>query len=971
MSACGGGGGVGASGSTSSVTTSLTPSNPVSSRAQASSLAVASSVVGASSIASSSNAAVNSSNATASSLSSQATTANSSVKSSVGSTASNSSAVTVSSIVNSSTSSTTVTASSIKSSSSSPSSVAAVVASIEIAPGAVSPAVGGSQQLVAVGKAGNGSLVNLYGKVTWRISSGSGVASVTSSGLLKRLTAGNAEVEASALGKVATLKITSDVQNLVLGYDNTTSKWAKVYIYVWTGESTEIAPWPGVELTNNNGIWAYTVEASKLVNGKVNVVFNSGTGDKTGDLKDVAASGTYSGTQWTTTTAGSTSAQVSVIYGIVQGGGSTFTSGTVLTINANAPTDNFQKWEGASEAYIFTDPTKPSAQMVVPSGVPSMTVQAQYNTVVDPYKAARSLYAAQCSGCHGINGANAINGGDLNGLHASNDYTLAQLATKISTTMPYRAVPAALCSGTTPGTCGYDIAKMIMDNKWIAADTCTGAACTAGASLDSRNLRLLTTEEFLNSARDIFGVNFDANVVAGAVGDGTVRNFNTASSLALNDDRVIGYQGAALEIAKQTIAAKTFTSLVSGCGTDKTCAVKALGKKVFRRPLTDAEATRYVGLYTDADAGKAVIQAMLISPNFMYRSEMGVLESSGLYRLTNYEIATLLSYSLWASTPDDALLNAAGSTLDIKAQVTRMLSDVKAERGLRRFAQGWLLNGKYGYNAISTPSLASSFNEETIRFAMETIKADLPYKELLTANYTYANAELAQYYGNASVASGWAKSAFKDSDPRNATGLLGHGSFLASRVSSVENPSPIQRGLFVRDVLMCQELPPPQKAGLSIPKGPEDTNRTANAKHTADAACQGCHQYIDGIGFGFEKFGSNAKFRETETLTTGVQKAINAAGAIKSLDSAETKLDPDSLEVDYQTVPQLATLIANSGQGSACYSRQFYRYITGRNEEVADEKIIPAYSAKVRAGGGMKEMIVELAVNPSFILRRK
>lgn len=825
-----------------------------------------------------------------------------------------------------------------------------------------------TQQLVAVGKGSDNSLVNLFGKVTWRVSSGSGVASVSATGLLKRLTAGNAEIEATALGKVTTLKLTSNVQDLVLGYDNSVSKWTKVYVHLFTG-STGITTWPGVEMTNNNGIWTYTVEAAKLVNGKISVVFNSGlNGSQTKDQPDIAESSTFKEGVWTPSGGATTSAQVSVIAGIIQGGGSVFPAGSVVTINANAPTDNFTDWTGASAAYIFTDPSKPSAQMVVPSGVTSMSVQAEFAITSDPYQTARSLYAAQCSRCHGINGANGVDGG-LNGLHISEDYTLAQLVTKISTTMPKGAKADALCSGTTPGTCGYDIAKMILDNKWLAADTCTTASCNAGDSLDRRNLRLLTSEEYLNSARDIFGVNITDAVMANATGDGAVRNFNTAASLALDYDRTVGYQMAAAEISKQVIAAKTFFSLGANCSNAQ-CTVTSLGKKVFRRPLTSIEVTRYVDLYTAADAGKAVIQAMLISPNFMYRSEMGTLDTAtNLYKLNSYEIATLLSYSLWASAPDDALLTAAAGTLDIRAQVTRMLNDAKADRGLRRFAQGWLLNSKYGYLAISDAALASSFDEETIKFAMETIKADLPYKELLTANYTYANPVLASYYGNTAVAS-WTKSVFGDSNPRSGTGILGHGSFLATRVSSNENPSPIKRGTFVRDVLMCQELPPPQKAGLSIPKGPTDTNRTANAKHTNDAACQGCHQYIDGVGFGFENYGSNGLFRVQELTGNGTPVDIDASGSVKSLYSAEATLDPKSEAVAYQSVPQLANLLANSGQGAACYSRQFYRYVTGRSEEAADAKIIPAYSANMRAGGGMKEMIIDLTLNPSFIMRR-
>lgn len=900
------------------------------------------------------------------------------VSSSVKSSSSSSTPVVVSS------SSITVSSAAQNSSNAAASSVA-TLSTVEIAPGAVDVAVGASQQLVAVGKMSDGSLSNLFGKVSWTMASGNTVASISSTGLLKRLTAGTAVVQAVSQGKTATLTIGSTATTgLVIGYDNNTTQWSTVNIYLWTSNGAITKAFPGDAMTAGaNGVWTFALDASKLVGGSVNVIFTnkpSGTA-QTADLT-VGQSAVYKDGTWTPTTSATTSAQVAVIDGTIVGGGTTFPAGTVLTINANTSTTAFSSWTGASAAYIFTDPFQAQAKLVVPSGIDSMSLQALFATAADPFKSARTTYAAQCVACHGVNGAGGP-GGALDVLKSSSStkYTLTTLINKISTSMPINN-PGS-CTGNTAGTCAYDIANMILSNQWVAA-SCTGTNCVTTNSLDRRNLRLLTTEEYINSARDIFGVPLADSIILSAAGDGTARNFNTSSSLALDDNRTIGYDMAATEIAKQVIAAKSFFSLVSGCAaSDATCVVKGLGNKIFRRPLSTvvdssgtSEVTRYSALYTTADAGKAVLEAMLISPNFMYRSEMGTVDTAtGLYRLNNYEIATLLSYSFWASTPDDTLLAAAKTaednktTFDIKAQTNRLLADARAERGLRRFAQGWLLNGRYGY--LVNTNLAAAFDEESVRFAMETIKADLPYTTLLTANYTYANPDLAQYYKSSAVSTGWAKSTFTSNDPRGGTGILGQGSFLATRVSTIDNPSPIKRGNYVRSVLMCQDLPPPQKAGLSLPKGPDDTNRTATMKHTSDPACQGCHQYIDGIGFGLERYGSNGLFRTTETLLSGMTATIDASGSIKSLNSAEAKLDPNSAAIAYQTVPQLATLIANSGQGSACYSRQFYRYITGRNEDAADENIIPVYSANMRAGGGMKQMLVDLATNPSFILRRK
>lgn len=963
LTGCGGGGGA-AKTNSSSIQTSTGKEQSVSSRAKSSvSIKASSSSVASTSVDSSS-----------SSTQSRSSIANS-VSSSFISTSSRASSSSQSSVSNSS--------SSTQRLSSSSSSSLDVITSLEIAPNLVTIKSGASQQLVAVGKSANGALQNMFGKITWRLISSSDVASISQTGLVKRLKEGDIEVEASAQGKSARLKMSSASQDVTLFYDNSTSKWQKINVHVWTvtanGTLTNLTGnWPGKAMTNTNAnnIWSYPpIPAAQFNNTTLHVIFNNGAGNQTNDAQSVVTeSATYKDGVWIPIVTSASSAQVSVIDGAIKDGGMLFKAGTVLTINPNAAT-NFKIWGGASAAYIFTDPAQATAQLVVPSGVSSLSLQALLKGTDDPFSAGRGKYAAECSRCHGLNGSGGP-GGALNNLHNSGRYTVDSLALRISTTMPQGAI--GNCTGSTEGTCAYDIANMIVQNKWLDPNVCTGDACASNKlALDKRRLRLLTREEYLNSVRDIFSsVSIEASVISTIPGDGTSRNFDTSSSLTLNYDRTSGYQMAAESVAQKIISSKPFFNLATNCGSTPSCVVTALGKKILRRPLAQAEIDRYASLYDAADGGKAVIQGLLISPKFLYRSEVGSLDqTTNLYRLSNYEIATLLSYSFWASTPDDALLTAAetatnsNSNIDIRAQATRMLLDAKAERGLRRFAKGWLINNKYGYSSLTSSTLPASFDEESIRFVSELIKADLPFSKMLTADYTYVNSELAQYYGVASVVSGWEKRSFTDSDPRKGTGILGHGSFLATRITNIDNPSPIKRGLFVRESLLCHELPPPQKAGFVIERLPEDSNRTATMKHTSDPGCAGCHQFIDGIGFGLESFGSDAKYRSQEKLVNGGWKTIDASGVIKSLDSKE--VDPTSREVAYQTVPDLAKLVADSSQASACFSRQFYRYIVGRNEQESDEAIIPAYSAKMRAGGGMREMLIEMAANPSFILRRE
>jgi len=862
------------------------------------------------------------------------------------------------------------TSSAGNSSSSSSSSVAALT-SIGIAPATVTLA--DEQQLVAYGVRNDGTHVNLYGQVSWQMLSGAEVASVSSNGLLTRLAAGTAEVEAHYQGMTATLTIAGSAPGLHLRFDNAAG-WSNVRIYLWTvvnGANQVVAPWPGVAMNGPDaeGWWTYSVEPQYLHNGAINVIFTNGSGAQTPDLSiNASASYSYASNSWTPWNPGgsgdNTLYRLSVIGGSTPDNERDFRAGTVVTIAADeAPYGTtFAGWTGDGLPYVFTDPTQTEVQLVVPAH--GLSLQALFEG--DTHGPARDLYAGQCASCHGEQGKGGV-AAALDNLHESSAWTVELLADYISVYMPM-GTPNQ-CTGTNPGDCAYDIASMIIANAWDAPDACSGTDCPAGQSLDARNLRLLTRTEYLNSVRDIFGIAFPDNLMNPVPADGRLRNFETASFLMADNERTLGYEMVAAEVADQVITDKGFAGLAPGCS-DQPCVVERLGKKLFRRPLSNGEVSTYTALYDSTDAGRTLVQALLMSPHFMYRSELGVADTdTGLYRLTDYEIATLLAYTFWVTTPDDNLLAAADAgTLDIAAQVERLLADPRAERGLRRFASGWLIDNQYGFAAIQSPTLIAAFKEETLRFVVEAIKENKPFNELLTANYTWVNAELAAHYGMPAVTD-WTRSFYTPGEARSGAGLLGHGAFLASRTNTV-NPAPIKRGVYVRQALMCQEFPPPAAADFNVVFEPSDSNRDATARHTSDPACASCHQFIDGVGFGFESFGSDALFRTIETLGNGDTRAVDASGAIKSLNSPETTLDPNSPAVAYNSIPELAALIADSGQGAACYSRQFYRYTLGRNETQLDEPIIRAYSADLRAGGGMRDMLIDLTLSDSFILRR-
>ncbi|GAB2526681.1 hypothetical protein GCM10008940_31730 [Microbulbifer agarilyticus] len=841
------------------------------------------------------------------------------------------------------------------------------ITTLEIAPGGV--ALDSSRQLVAYGVRADGTRANVFGQVAWSVTSGP--ATIDQSGLVTRNAQGAVTVQAVLGEFIATATLEEGFNGIAVRYDNPEG-WEQVFVHLWVtvnGQDQALTQWPGLLMSGPDaeGWWSHSVDEADLENGEVNLVFNSGNGQQTGDQRNINESSSFVGGAWEPwvpeAPVGGDTSRVSVIGGTTADGERDYAIGSVITVNADvAPLGTeFGGWSGDAAPYIVGDPSQPQVQLLIPQH--DLSLVALFPSSNNDYEAGQNFYAAQCANCHGDQGQ-----GDVAPALAGtgSNWDLNVLTQYIEDFMPMDAT--ASCAGDQPGACAYETARLIVDEAW-STSSCSGSDCD-GSNLDARNMRLLTREEYLNSVSDVFGIAFDESVMGPVPADGLFRNFDTASFLTAGNDRTLGYEQVSEQVADMAVSQFGFNSLIDGCG-DNRCVVDTLGFRLFRRPLTTQEIDRYTGLYTSEDDGRLVVQAMLMSPHFMYRSELGELDSAtGLYRLNNYEIATLLSYTFWVTTPDDTLLLAASdANFDVAAQVDRLLADPRAERGLRRFISGWLINNQYPFPAISSADLISAFKEETVGFVLENIRGNNAFSELLSANYTWANGELAAHYGLENTNGDWSIRNFPNGDARSGTGLLGHGSFLASRTSTV-NPAPIKRGVYVREVLMCQEFPPPAAADFNVVFEDSDSNREATARHTSDPACAACHQFIDGVGFGFERFGSDALYRTIETIGTGEQREIDDSGSIKSLYSAATVLDPASDSYDFYSVPELASLIASSDQGEACFARQFYRYVVGREEGTSDDLIIHAVSEDLRNGGGMRDMLRTLVLSDAFTLRR-
>ncbi|MCA9649684.1 MAG: DUF1592 domain-containing protein [Myxococcales bacterium] len=366
---------------------------------------------------------------------------------------------------------------------------------------------------------------------------------------------------------------------------------------------------------------------------------------------------------------------------------------------------------------------------------------------------------------------------------------------------------------------------------------------------------------------------------------------------------------------------------------------REVGRRIFRRPLSDDEVSKVADLVRGEpsfDEGVSVaLQSMLASPYFLYRFEVGEADGDR-FRLTSYEMAAALSYGLWGTTPDDALLDAAAAgeldTVDgLEIQVRRLLDDPRARELVGTFAVQWL-----GVEPILTvdkntgqfPGFDSAVREaaleETKRLvAHVTFDGSGRYEELLTADYAFIDAGLAALYGLPAPAQPFDQVAL----PPERAGLLGQISMLGTEAYS-DQTSPVRRGLFVRRALLCQELPPPPPNAGNVPEvDPTATTRERFEQHMDDPVCRGCHTYIDPVGFGFEHFDPVGAWREQDA-----GQPVDASAQLNGLEELG-----DGQVVPFGSVPELGAILAGTQAAPDCFARHYFRFTHGRLETEADD----------------------------------
>jgi hypothetical protein len=496
-------------------------------------------------------------------------------------------------------------------------------------------------------------------------------------------------------------------------------------------------------------------------------------------------------------------------------------------------------------------------------------------------------------------------------------------------------------------------------------------------------IRRMTRAEYNNTVRDLLG---DTTAPATAfVAEEEALGFNNqATSLGVTQLLAEQLMIAAEKLATAAAADVDERYCLRANLGDEACGkafIERFGKRAYRRPLTADEATRLYDLFTWglAEGGRKkglslVLQAMLQAPQFLYRVELGMPDPvvGDVVKLTHYEVASRLSYLLWNSMPDDELFELAdqgklGTADEVEAQARRMLDDPRARQAVANFHTQWL-KLSHIENVSKSPTtypaykdaLRPLWKQETEAFLEHVVfDGEGDVATILSAPYSMMNAELAAFYGLESPASGEAFSRV-ELDSSERAGILTHASLLAVHAKPNQS-SPVHRGKFVREMLLCQTLPPPpNNVEIKPPEvKPGATTRERFSQHSKDPDCASCHRLMDPIGFGFEHYDGIGQWRDTDQ---GLP--VDASGEVTGAE-----------EVDgpFNGAVELANKLAESELVRQCVATQWFRFGYGRAEQDDEDQctmgeIQDAFTA---SGGNIKDLLIALTQTEAFRFRHR
>jgi hypothetical protein len=396
-------------------------------------------------------------------------------------------------------------------------------------------------------------------------------------------------------------------------------------------------------------------------------------------------------------------------------------------------------------------------------------------------------------------------------------------------------------------------------------------------------------------------------------------------------------------------------------------------KAAYRRPATTAEVEDLVALATSIQQSSgdvmrgvtAALETVLLSPHFFFHVELGDPMSAAPTTLGDYELASRLSYLVWSSIPDSELTQAADAgklgqgPTEVVKNLDRMLSDPKAQAFVDNFGGQWLsLRDVDGVAPDPTlfpafdESLRSSIRGETSLFFQSLLDEAKPLTTLLLADYTFVNDRLARHYGLPAGQPDYTRVSLQGT---SRIGLLTQETFLTV-TSQPDRTSPVKRGNFVLERLLCDppDPPPPGVPPLVTPQnGSGLTVRQQLEAHRQSAACAGCHVKMDPIGLGLENFDAIGAYR---TADNG--QPVDATGTMTD-------------GTNFNGAAELAPLLAKDPRFTSCVVRLLLTYGVGRSFEAKEGKAYASGLAVPLTGTGTwRDLLHAVVSSEAFRTRR-
>jgi hypothetical protein len=498
----------------------------------------------------------------------------------------------------------------------------------------------------------------------------------------------------------------------------------------------------------------------------------------------------------------------------------------------------------------------------------------------------------------------------------------------------------------------------------------------------------LSHRQYDNTVRDLLQLSAEDEPSSEFLSDPPVKGFdNNASALVVKDRLGRDYRRAAESLAEQVTTPDKLATLLPCTpeGDGSACAgqfIAQFGRRAFRRPLTASETASYAGFYAQGSGlyeqgsgfeqgVRFVLEAMLQSPHFLYRIELSDSVESGIkIPLSGPEVATRLSYMLWNSGPDEALLTAAESgdlatPEGVEAQARRLLADERARDPVADFHAQWLDLRKLTNLQKSTdvfpnykPEMAPAMAEETQRFIQQVIfELDGDYAALMTAPFTYVNADLASIYGLQGIGPDFTE---VDLDPLQRGGILTQPSMLATHAFP-HLSSPIHRGAFMQTQILCNPPPPPPgDADFNLPpvEGEIKTTRQQVEAHTESKEyCAGCHKnLVNPPGFAFENYDALGQWRTEENMVP--------------IDAASEFYGKYGTQFVFTDAIDMIDQIVASEEGPRCYLTQWFRYGFARGEQKVDACTLDElHTALADEGYNIQELLVAMTKTTAFRYR--